>query len=183
MKTHFCDSAPVTSLRRTADGYMTGNVRCARTGVQVYDRKELGLTGDGVVRVYRPEGAVFAEDSLRTYPGKPITMGHPKEHVSSNNWKDLAVGTVGSRVLRDGEVVVVDFSIMDAAAIDQIEKGTRQISMGYTTPIKMGGGYTPAGETYDAVQTGPIRINHLAVLASPSIWFRLMAIRSKAYRA
>jgi len=162
---HFSDNAPVTSMRRTANGYLTGSVRCARTGVQDYLRTELGLEGDGMIAVYRPEMAVFDKASIATYAGKPITLGHPNGGVvDSANWKKLAIGTVGSNVLRDGETVVVDFSIMDADAVQGIEAGTRQVSMGYTTPMVLQDGIAHDGTPYQAVQTGPININHLAVV-------------------
>lgn len=162
---NFSDAAPVTSMRRTADGYLTGSVRCARTGVQDYLRSELGLEGDGTIAVYRPETAVFDSGSLTTYAGKPITLGHPQGGVvDAANWKALAIGTVGSKVLRDGESIVVDFAIMDAVAVQGIEAGTRQVSMGYTTPMVLQDGFAPDGTAYQAVQTGPININHLAVV-------------------
>jgi hypothetical protein len=160
----FSDAAPLTGVRRTEDGYLVGRVRAARTGTQLYTRKELQLDGDGTIVVYRPPEAVFDANSISSYAGKPITMGHPKAGVSAASWKDLAVGSVGSKVLRDGESVVVDFSIMDAAAISAIEQGTREVSMGYSTPMELRDGIAPDGTPYQAVQTGPIKINHLAVV-------------------
>ena len=38
----------VSGMRQTNDGYLVGMVNCARTGVQTYLRKELGLDGDGL---------------------------------------------------------------------------------------------------------------------------------------
>lgn len=135
--------------------------------MQDYLRTELGLEGDGMIAVYRPEDSVFDKDSLSTYAGKPITLGHPKGGVvDAANWKELAIGTVGSKVLRDGESVVVDFSIMDADAIRGVEAGTREVSMGYTTPMALQDGVSPDGTPYQAVQTGPIKINHLAVVSA-----------------
>lgn len=163
----FVDSSPAVSLKRTADGYLTGRVKCARTGVQTYRRGELALDGNPLetIQVYRPESAVFDKASLKTYGGKPIVMDHPKGGlVDSSNWAELAVGTVGTTIARDGETVTVDFAIMDAAAIKAIEDGTREISMGYRCPIALQDGVTPDGEPYQAVQTGPITINHLAVV-------------------
>lgn len=158
------DSAPVTQLQRTADGYLTGRVRAARTGTQLYLKSELGLGDSGTITVYRPPEAVFDEASFKTYAGKPITMGHPKGGVAAATWKDHAVGQVGSRVLRDGETVVVDFAVMDAAAVTAIEAGTREVSMGYSTPIQLQDGFAPDGTPYQAIMTGPIRINHMAVV-------------------
>lgn len=164
----FIDEAPVTlSTKLSEDGYLTGRLRCSRTGVQTYQRKELGLTvrPEELIEVYRPPEAVFHKDSLATYGGKPIVMGHPKGGVvDAANWSSLAVGSMGTHITRDGETVVVDFAIMDAAAIAGVANGTKQVSMGYLSPIKFVDGFTPAGEPYEAVITGPIRINHLAVV-------------------
>lgn len=159
-------ASPVSGMRRTKDGYLAGTVNCARTGIQSYRRKEVGLKDDpmGIINVYRPEDAVFSEDSLKTYVGKPVTLSHPKEAVTADNWKQYAVGQVGSKVVRNGEMVQVDIAVMDGDTIQQIEDGTRQISMGYTTPVVMRDGVAPDGTPYQAVQTGPIRINHLAVV-------------------
>ena len=45
----------ISGMRQTNDGYLVGMVNCARTGVQTYLRRELGLQGDGLINVYRPE--------------------------------------------------------------------------------------------------------------------------------
>lgn len=164
-KINFCDGSTV-KFRRANDGYLVGRAKVARTGIQLYKRKELKLDGDpeGIVRVYRPESAVFDENSMRSYAGKPVVMGHPKDGVDSKSWKELAVGQVGSHIARDGQTIIADFSIMDEAAIARVNDGECEISMGYSTPIEVVDGLTPDGESYDAIQTGPIVINHLAVV-------------------
>lgn len=160
----FLDRAEIKGFRQTQDGYLVGDVLCARTGCQDYLQSELGLIGDGVVTVYRPETAVFAKDSLATYAGKPVTLNHPPEAVTADNWKTYAAGVVGDTVARDGECVRVSIAMMDAKTIAAVHDGTCEISMGYTTPIEMMDGTAPDGTAYQAVQTGPIRINHLAVV-------------------
>ena len=164
MEKQFSDVAAPVSFRKTADGYMVGTVKCARTGIQTYTRQEMGLQGDGYVNVYRPPEAVFSKDSLATFAGKPVTLGHPAVPVTADNWKDLAVGAVGEDIARDGETIRVPIALMDAAAIGLVEGGVREISMGYTTPIVMEDGVAPDGTPYQAKQTGPIRINHLAIV-------------------
>ena len=154
----------ISGMRQTNDGYLVGMVNCARTGVQTYLRRELGLQGDGLINVYRPEDAVFSEDSLKTYAGKPVTVQHPPEPVTADNWKQYAVGQVGSKIVRNGDMVQVDFSLMDSDAISGVKAGVREISMGYTTPVELVDGVAPDGTPYQAVQTGPIKINHLAVV-------------------
>jgi hypothetical protein len=160
----FLDAAEISSVRKTDDGYLVADVLCARTGCQSYLASEIGLFGDEVVNVYRPEGAVFAKDSLSTYAHKPVTVGHPPEQVTSDNWKKYAVGDVGGEIARDGEFVRVSIKVMDSEAIKAIEGGVREISMGYTTPISYVDGVAPDGTSYRAVQSGPIRVNHLALV-------------------
>lgn len=159
------DSAPIGDVRKTKDGHLTATVRCARSGCQEYMGSELGLVDHkGPITVYRPEDVVFATDSLASYANRPITIEHPKEMVNDGNWKDVAVGHVGGKVMRDGDFVVVEIAVMDKSAVEQIEAGADQISMGYETPIEMRDGVSPDGTKYQAVQTGPIMINHLAAV-------------------
>lgn len=158
------DAASLSGTRLTSDGFLVADVLCARTGCQEYLARELGMVGDGTVTVYRPESAVFDKASLATFAGKPVTMGHPSEPVTAENWKTHAVGDIGEEIARDGESVRVQIKLMDAGAIASVQNGTRQISMGYTTPLAMRDGTAPDGTAYQAVQTGPIRINHLAIV-------------------
>lgn len=160
----FVDQSPIAGTRRTADGYLVAEVKCARTGCQEYLAREIGLDRDGAVTVYRPESAVFAKDSLATFAGKPVTLTHPDEPVTADNWKRHAVGDIGGDIARDGEFVRVTMKLMDAEAIRAVEAGVREISMGYETPLRHEDGIAPDGTAYQAVQTGPIRINHLAIV-------------------
>lgn len=160
----FSDAVDISGTRTTADGYLVADVRCARTGIQQYRASDIGLPGDGLVNVYRPEAVVFDKASLATFAGKPVTMGHPSEPVTADNWRALAVGDVGTEIARDGEFVRVPLKLMDAAAIRAVQAGIRQISMGYTTALSVEDGTAPDGTPYQAVQTGPIRINHLAIV-------------------
>lgn len=169
MEQRFTDLAPMGGVRMTADGYLVAEVRCARTGCQDYLASELnldrlGMDRGGVVTVYRPEEVVFDKASLATFAGKPVTMGHPADPVTAGNWKALAVGDIGTEIARDGEFVRVPLKLMDAAAIQAVQDGTREISMGYSTGLELRDGVAPDGTRYQAVQTGPIRINHLAIV-------------------
>ena len=160
----FIDTTSLSGTRQTSDGYLVADVLCARTGCQTYLASELGVIGDGMVTVYRPESAVFSKDSMATFAGKPVTLGHPPEAVTADNWKTYAVGDIGEDIARDGEFIRVPIKMMDGAAIAAVKNGTREISMGYTTPVEMVDGIAPDGTPYQAVQTGPIRINHLALV-------------------
>lgn len=158
------DAAPVKGIRRTADGYLVADAKVARVGVQVYRSKELGLPGkDRAVRAYRPESEVFNRDSIKSFANRPVTIEHPSEPVTADNWKDVAIGQTGAEVVRDGEFVRVPILIMDAKAIADIESGRRELSMGYTAEVVDGAGMSPNGQEYD-VQLLGLRMNHLAVV-------------------
>lgn len=152
-------------VKTTGDGYLTAFARVARTGIQLYSGRELGVPDVPVVRVYRPESEVFHKDAMHSFAHRPVTIGHPSEMVDASNWKQHSVGQTGDEVVRDGQFVRVPLVLMDAVAISRVNAGTRELSMGYTTDIMWGEGKTPDGQDYDAVQTS-IRGNHLAVVAA-----------------
>ena len=62
----FTDNTTLANTRLTSDGYLVGNVACAKVGVQQYHGSEIGK-GDGLVNVYRDESEVFALDSLASF--------------------------------------------------------------------------------------------------------------------
>lgn len=158
------------SVRETRDGYLVVNARAARTGIQLYRARELGLTDrkpDEVVRVYRPPSEVFHADALASLAYRPMTNDHPAEAVTSKNWKDHAIGQSGGDIARDGDFVRVPLVMMDAAAISDFKAGKKELSVGYTCDLVMDGGVVPdgepnAGETFDAYQQ-TIRANHHAL--------------------
>jgi|GEM_PF-1400004 hypothetical protein len=90
-------------------------------------------------------------------------MDHPKDAVTAENWKDLAVGEVSTAAKRDGEWVYLPLILKDAAAIKGVEGGKRGLSAGYVCELVWGDGVTPDGQQFDAQQTN-IKINHLAVV-------------------
>ena len=145
----FSDAAAIGRTKKTKEGYLLATSRVARTGVQEYLAKELGDAAEGfepdaVVRVYRHEDQVFHKDTIASLSRVPVTLNHPSEMVDSDNWKDLAVGEVGDDVLRDGEWIVVNPMIKDAAALEAARTTHKEISMGYTANI------VPARDGVDA---------------------------------
>jgi uncharacterized protein len=159
----FTDAVTVAGTRRTKDGYLVADVRCARTGVQSYRGAELGMNDRETVSVYRPASEVFSRDSKVSFAHKPVTIGHPPEPVTSDNWKRYAVGDVGDEIIEDGNYIRVPLKLMDASAIARVSAGEREISMGYSANIEFADGVTPEGERYDAIMKD-IRINHLAIV-------------------
>lgn len=151
--------------RVTADGYMVAMPKAARIGMQDYAGAELGRPDLKVVRVYRPEEEVFNKDSLSSFAHKPITIEHPPVLVDAGNWKKYASGQIGDEIARDGDFIRVPMMIADQKAIDAINAGKVELSMGYTCDIEFIDGVAPDGQSYNAVQRN-IRGNHLAIVDS-----------------
>ena len=162
---HFIDKMTFDGgIRRTQDGYAVIEARVARAGnVQIYRGDEMGAPERATVRVYRPEAEVFKRDAIASYAGVPVTMGHPAGKVTADSWKSLAVGEAGEDVLRDGDFVRVPLMLRDKAAIDAVDGGVRELSMGYDAMLTFEDGVSPSGEEYDAVMSG-FRMNHVAIV-------------------
>lgn len=145
-------------MERTPEGYLTGEARVARIGVQAYQDG-----AGGIRREYRPTAEVFSADAIASFRNVPVTMGHPQERlVTSDNARRLSVGFVGENLRVDGEWLVMPITITDADTVREIEGGTVQLSGGYAaTVVDQAGEYS--GEVYDAVQTN-IRGNHVAIV-------------------
>lgn len=160
----FNDAAKIGGTKKTQEGYLVATSRVARTGVQTYLASELGDVADGfdsdaVVRVYRAEDQVFHKDTLASITRVPVTLDHPPELVDADNWATYSVGDVGDAFARDGEWIVVNPMIKDAAARTAAETTHKEISMGYTANI------VKARDGVDAdFEMVDIRMNHLALV-------------------
>lgn len=160
----FTDAVAVAGKpRRTADGYLVAEARCVRTGIQLYAGDEVGKPDMKVVRVYRAPEQVSDVASLQTFSHAPITVDHPAEMVTADNVKDLAVGEVSTAAKWDGEWVTLPLIVKDAAAIQSVEGGKRELSAGYTCDLDFTPGVTADGQAFDAQQKN-IKINHLALV-------------------
>lgn len=160
----FTDAAKVSTVRQTRDGYWIADCIVAKgNNVQTYRGSEVGRPELERVDVFRPASEVFSADSLRSYAYKPVVVTHPEQAVDANTWGEVAVGTVGNEVLRDGNGVRVSLALMDASAIDAVKTGVREISMGYTCQLDFQDGISDDGTPYQAVQRD-IRINHAALV-------------------
>lgn len=155
----------ITQREYTDEGFLKVPGRVARTGIQEYLARELGLDGDPmrVVRVYRPEEEVFADASLSTYDASAVTNNHPHGLVTAANYKGLTVGVVRGSGRRDGDFVVCDLIVKDKATIDDITSGKCELSAGYTAVYDDTPGVTDDGQEYHYIQRD-IRINHVAVV-------------------
>jgi hypothetical protein len=151
--------------RITREGHFVAKARVARANnIQDYAPAELGLAPkpDGSpYRIFRPEAAIFAKDSLATALHRPIVINHPKEDVNAANWKALSVGDTGGEIMRDGDTMVVPIMVMDAKGVDAVQSTHPEFSWGYSANLDM----TPGkfgDEAYDGSITPP-HYNHLAM--------------------
>lgn len=164
------------------DGYLEDVPVVGRVGIQLYRNPD-----GSVRRELRPPEEVFNADSLASFKGKPITLGHPGA-VNSRNSRKHQVGTMLDVGRKDGSNVAVPIIIHADEAISQAKSGrARQLSLGYRLDLeerrgwfnrktqevvfrddesdRFPDGYISADwEEFDAVQRN-IRINHLALVS------------------
>lgn len=163
MMIKFQDRATIGATKDTQDGYLIATSKIARTGIQIYRADEVGLMGSSPVRVYRPENEVFSKDALASLQHAPVTLNHPKELVTSDNWAALAKGEVSTDILRDGDYLAASLIIKDSDTAASAKTTHKEISLGYTAQITMQDGVTDRGEKYDAIMTD-FNYNHLALV-------------------
>lgn len=162
----FSDAAAVGRTKKTQEGYLIATSKVARTGVQNYRASEIGdvayaagFSADDIVRVYRHEDQVFDAETLKSLTRVPVTIDHPDELVTADNWADYAVGEVGDAIKREGDWLVVQPMLKDAAAIVAAKTTHKQISMGYTANL------VKARDGIDAdFEMTDIRMNHMAIV-------------------
>ena len=163
----FTQILDASSKRRTIknDYLLIEDNVVARTGIQKYTKRELGL-GDSneVINVMRKSEDVFDDDSIASYNQSPITIYHPKQFVDSGNHDKLAVGDLPKAVAdQDNGVIRADLIVKTKKGLQAINDGLTQLSMGYTANIVLQDGVTDDGTPYQAIQKN-IRINHIALV-------------------
>lgn len=147
------------NLSHTPEGFLIArNVPIARTGVQMYLARELGLTdGDPErqVKVYRLPEDVFDPAAMASFEGKDVTDGHPTEAVTPVNFAAYSKGHA-ERIHRDGDYLTADLVVKDPVLMSEVENRVkREVSCGY------GCEYIPYQDGYRQIN---IRGNHVAVV-------------------
>ncbi|MCW2485731.1 MULTISPECIES: DUF2213 domain-containing protein [Enterobacterales] len=150
-----------------ADGsLLCKDVPIARTGTQVYLPEEIDLEPDasGTVTVWRTEDEVFSSETMASFEGVAVTLGHPEDSLGSivfvnpSNFAELAHGHIQN--VRRGagdksDLLIADVLIKRQEAIDAVNSGLTDVSCGYDAQYKQ---LAPGkGKQYQI--TG----NHLAV--------------------
>lgn len=119
----------------TGEGFLIcRNVPIARIGTQDYLGYEVGKPDTEIVTVDRPAEEVFSPAAIASFEGKPFTDDHPPVLLNPDNVGAYEKGHVQNVRRGKGEFsdfLVADIHVHDAATIQAIRNGKRQISCGY----------------------------------------------------
>ena len=121
----------------TPEGFLLcRDVPIARTGMQLYSSDEVPIedTGNGEVRVERTPEEVFRDETIASFEGKPVTVEHPNDFVTPENWNQLSVGVVQNVRRGDGikdDLLLADLLITSADAIAYVNESLPEVSCGY----------------------------------------------------
>lgn len=162
MKKYFVVSKLSENMHETPEGYLLCiGVPIARTGSMLYGQGETPLETDkdGIIEITRTSDEVFRPQTIASFEGKPVTISHPTEFVTAENWNNLAKGLVQN--VRRGaddqaDDLIADLLITDRVAIQLVKNGLREVSCGYEAE------YTQTEEG-KGIQTNIIG-NHVALV-------------------
>lgn len=120
------------------------NAVLARTGKQTYLKSEIypNCDDNSIIEIDRKPKEVFSDSTLASFENKPVTVEHPDEDVSPDNYRDLSVGYV--RDVHKGsyngeDVILGTLVITDTDVIEDIKNNIRtELSCGYTCDITEG---------------------------------------------
>ncbi len=159
---YFVTSRLSENIHETPEGYLLClGVPIARTGEMLYGEGETPLETDdsGKIVIDRADGEVFRPETIASFEGKAVTITHPTEFVSPDNWSRLAKGIIQNVRRGEGEQktdLLADLLITDSMAINLVKSGLREVSCGYEAE------YTQTGDGR-GMQTNIIG-NHLALV-------------------
>ena len=124
-------------IGETPEGFLLcRDVPLTRTGVFEYTASEVPVEAslDGMVKIQRDEDEVFAENTIASFEGKPVTINHPEGMVTPENWSELAHGIVQNVRRGQGEMsdlLLGDILITTEKGIELVKSGLREVSCGY----------------------------------------------------
>lgn len=146
------------SFTQTPEGYIRG--RACVTNIGVFPYK---LSDGSIEYELRHPDDVFESESLDSLRLKPVTNNHPNEAVTADNIKLFQVGNLGDNPMNGDNIhLTIDMIIQDAQTIDDVLRGKRELSCGYTADVVDESGVW-LGMPYTKRQKN-IRYNHVAVV-------------------
>lgn len=122
----------------------------------------VGVLDYGTTKEFVPEQTLRA--SAGTLVTLPVTNGHPPDGMlTSANTRDYQVGTIiDARFDAEVQGIRVKLRITDSAAIDDIQTGKRELSLGYDATVERRDGIFN-GKRFDGVQTAREN-NHISIV-------------------
>lgn len=138
MPQYFIQQRLSERISETPQGFLLcEEVPIARTGTQEYLAREIGLDElppNTVVTVERREADVMNAAVLASFEGVTVTLGHPSEQVTRDNWRSLSMGHLQNIRRGTGDMahlILADMLITDPTTIAQVRGGLREVSCGY----------------------------------------------------
>ena len=125
-----------THMEKTPEGFLVCyDVPITRIGTFEYKSSEVPIeSSTGMVEIQRDEDEVFSPISITSFIGKPVTINHPSEFVTPDNWNELAHGHAQNVRRGEGEqsdLLLADLLITTSKAIELVDSGLREVSCGY----------------------------------------------------
>lgn len=156
----------ITSRTRTPEGFLRAAAVLTRTGRHRFGRSEMvGITdlpNEPNITVDFTGNSVFHDATLSSLRGTPVTLGHPSTGlVTPDSWRDDSRGSVVGEPRKNVQSGTVDGEVLigDSEAINALETGRQQLSIGYTMELER----TPNGKAHYKTH-GPIVVNHIALV-------------------
>lgn len=163
---HFDRGDLLPARRDPENGNLLFEGRATRAGVFLYRDRE-----GGIRRELRPPGEVGDPESLASLARRDVTNLHPDEFVSEENKDEFSVGILDGEVIWEADFadgfVKVRGVVQKGEAIEDVERGRRELSCGYTADLEDTSGTWVDSEgrehRFDAIQRN-IRYNHIALV-------------------
>jgi hypothetical protein len=126
------------NISKTAEGYLVcANVPIARVGPLNYAAGEIEGFIDATV-AERAADDLFDPDTIASFEGKPVTVGHPRDRnggivfVDVDNWQLYSRGHAANvRPDRENGHLLADLVLTTGEAQQYVDAGIREVSAGY----------------------------------------------------
>ena len=143
----------MTTRQTTQEGFLRAGATLTRAGPIEYLRSEIGLPGDGMVTVNRTLETISHPATLASLRGASITVGHPEDGVTPDNFRDVVSGAVAGEPRVAGNVILGDVLVGDREALQRLDAGIDELSVGYDFTL---------APNFDTI--GPMIVNHVAIV-------------------
>lgn len=127
------------NIDMTPEGFLIcKDVAITRSGDFLYGADEVVVEPDssGVVKMWRSTQEVTSAETIASFEGKPLTLLHPDDEVTPDNYSDVTVGTVQNvraGIGKDMDKLIADLIIMEKDAIAAVmSRDMREISVGFS---------------------------------------------------